>query len=57
MSHPRSEDPVIARAVLLRERLAAAADKLESLVGDLREEVARLGSEMTGQGAHDDDRT
>lgn len=57
MSHPRSEDPVIARAVLLRERLAAAADKLESLVDDLRDEVALLGSELTGKGENDDDRT
>jgi hypothetical protein len=57
MSHPRSEDQVIARAVLLRERLAAAADKLESLVDDLRTEVALLGSAVTGKGDRDDDRT
>jgi predicted esterase YcpF (UPF0227 family) len=57
MSHPRPEDPVIARAVMLRERLAHAADKLESLVDDLRQEVALLGSEMGGQEDGDDDRT
>jgi hypothetical protein len=43
-SHP--EDKVIARSVMLRERLATAADRLEGLATELIEEVRLLRQEV-----------
>lgn len=46
MTNPRPEDPVIARAVLLRQRLAEGADRLEGLATDLLAEVRLLRQEV-----------
>lgn len=59
MTNPRPEEPVIARAVLLRQRLAQGADRLEGLATDLLEEVRLLRQEVARtdpEGEHDDHR-
>lgn len=49
MTHPRPEDPVIARAVLLRKRLLAGAGRLEHLADRLLEEAEVLKTEAAAQ--------
>lgn len=58
MTHPDQEDLVIARSVMLRERLASAAERLVDVTTDLLAEVRLLRTEVgpeVGRGDEDDD--
>lgn len=57
MTHPDPEDLVIARSVMLRERLASAAERLVGVTADLLDEVRALRSEvgLGGDGEDGDD--
>jgi hypothetical protein len=60
VTHPRpADESEIARSVLLQQRLASGADRLESLARDLLEEVRLLREEvaLNPDGSDGDDST
>lgn len=54
MTHPDPEDLVIARSVMLRERLASAAERLVDVTTELLAEVRMLRTEVGPEAGKED---